>query len=605
MFNSLGKRILIIYSILFAGAVLLTNIISWYYLKSRFDEEQIITLRIIKQQIINILKEAQFRYSLASLKMRLNPKEVLILEKNKALNEIRKIATKTNTHFLIKEENNIIETNTEVKNIEDFFEKINYIKFSFKPFKWKIYIGFPKNYFLEKEKKILTLYTTSLIFLIINSIFLTYFIYKRWLDKPIKKVMQSLNKGEKLEKTGIKEIDLLIDCINSAIEKEKEWLQKIAFTEKMSALGVLAGGYAHEFNNLLQIISGHIKIAQVWVKKNNPEKALDKLKRAEEATIRGSEISQRILRIARKEIPAKTKIAPIDQVVEHTLEALQKAFPKEIKFHVNCDKNLFVPLKEDELQEIILNICLNARDAMGNSGHIMIKAWKQGDKIYLMIEDTGPGIPEEIKNRLFEPFFTTKEKGKGTGLGLFVVHQLVTEVGGKIIIENSAQGGARFIIELPEENKQEIIQQKDKDTPKQDNEKRTCCSILIIDDEEEIIYNLKEFLEMEGFDVETASSAIEAYQKLKEKSNSYNLLLIDLVMPDRGGDWLIEKIAKEKIGSYKTILMTGFAGELTEKIVNLQEKGHIDRILRKPFSLIDIKQTICEIIQCKDLKQHQ
>ena len=600
MFDSLGKRILIINSILFAGAVLLTNVLSWHFLKDRLREEQRISFQIAKQQIINILKEANFRYSLAKLKTNLNPKELLILEQQKAIQQIEKISQETGIIFLIFQGKQLIKSNTSIKDIDELRKRSKFISFYFAPFQWKIYLGFPQNTFILKTQKTLTIYLTSLLFLITASILLTYLFYKRWLDNPIKEVMESLKKGQPLQKTGIKEIDLLIEGINSALEREKQLLSNIAFTEKMSALGVLAGGYAHEFNNLLQIISGHLKLAQVWLDKNDSQKVRDKLQKAEEAAIRGAEISQRILRLARKEIPTKTKVASLDKVIHNTLEALQKAFPKGIKFTIQCQKNLFVPLKEDELQEIILNICLNARDAMGEKGELIIKAREQKESILLTIEDTGPGIPENIKNRLFEPFFTTKETGKGTGLGLFVVHQLVTEAGGKIHIENREQGGAKFTIEFPKIESPQISEENDYNSP---TNKDDICKVLIVDDEEEIISNLKEFLEMEGFIVETATTAEEAYTKLKNNPTDYQLLLVDLVMPSRGGDWLLEKIHKENLGKYFIILITGFAGEFTDKILSLKKEGKIHKVLRKPFSLAEIKSILYKEIKCKRIQK--
>ncbi len=591
-FDSLEKRVLVIYGLLFLVAVVLTNLLAWEILRVELLKAGKIRLEIWGEQIEGILKDAYFSYSLGVLRTKINPKELLIVEKKKALEELERFAEEVGIKYVVIEGSKRISGNAkDLSSEKGFILKTFY----FEPFQWRIQWGLNQKDLLQHASKTFVLYFSGLSFLIMVSLVSSYFAYRQWLRRPIQRVISSLEKGEKLQFTGIKEIDLLIDRINQALEREKEWIRNLAVTEKMSALGVLAGGYAHEFNNLLQIISGHLKLAQVWIERGEEVKALERLKEAEKAALRGAEISRRILRLARRQPHKKDTLLPVDKVVSATIEALKKAFPKDIKIELLLEKDLFVPLGEEELQEVLLNLCLNARDAMGESGRLTIRAYAKGDRVVIEVEDTGCGIPKEILTRVFEPFFTTKEPGKGTGLGLFIVHQLVTEAGGSVQVESKEGVGTKFVIELPRIRPEAVRVSEEVPTPKVPS-KAVSGKIMVVDDEEEIRENLREFFEIEGFKVETASSAEEALKKL-QADEEVKVIFVDLIMPGKNGLWLVKEVERRFKEPPAVILMTGFAGEFTEDVERFVEKGRIVRILRKPFQLSELKSLLEEVLK--------
>ena len=580
MFDSLGKRILWLFSLLFLGCVLLTNAVGWYLLKTHLLQEGKIRFALLIKEVEDVLEEAHFNIELAKLKGFLNPLEIEILEKEEALSQISALTNRSEVKFLILEKGSPLAGDKGL--LEQHPTPGLYKKIFFEPFSWEIYLAMDEKRFWQEIYRVLNFYFVILLTIIIVSLAVVYHFYRRWIKTPFETIYQALHQRKPPPTTGIKELDALCLHINQALEREKEWQKNLAFTEKMSALGVLAGGYAHEFNNLLQIIAGHLKLAQIWCERDSKEKALSRLKEAEKATLRGAEISQRILRLSRKEIGLQEQRSPVDKVIFHTLEALKRAFPKDIKISYQAEKGLFVPLSDDALQEIILNLALNARDAMGDRGELIIKAFRKGDHVVITVEDTGPGIPPELKTRIFEPFFTTKEVGKGTGLGLYVVHQLVTEAGGTIEIKEREGGGASFVITLPFSEPKPSSKEKE---TRETSLPRRKLKILVVDDEEEILKNVKEYLDVLGFEVKVARSAKEAKRLLE--AESFDFLLVDLIMPGKGGDWLIRKLNSGQ--KTKVILMTGFTGEFHEKIEDLLAEGLVVEILRKPFQIDTLK----------------
>ncbi len=199
-------------------------------------------------------------------------------------------------------------------------------------------------------------------------------------------------------------------------------------------------------------------------------------------------------------------------------------------------------------------------------------------------------MDEETKRRIFDPFFTTKEPGKGTGLGLYAVYQLTDLAGGRIEVDSRSGRGTRFRISFP---KVEL-------PPPAEKAKESCyiafgrkpLRILVVDDEKEILENFHELLLEEGHTVDLASSAEETLPLLKEKS--FDLVFVDLAMPGKGGAWLIKEILKiESIP--RIIVMTGFAGKMTEEVKELERYGEIHRILWKPFDWKYIKEILREV----------
>ena len=230
---------------------------------------------------------------------------------------------------------------------------------------------------------------------------------------------------------------------------------------------------------------------------------------------------------------------------------------------------------------------------MEGEGTISIRAEREEGWVRVFICDTGPGIPEKLKTRVFEPFFTTKEPGRGTGLGLFIIQQIISQAGGEItILDNPAGRGTCFKILLPTvsppESREEtaelglsLLRHLGK------------TRILVVDDEDYIRQNLKEGLALMGFEVEEASQAEKALEKLKQ--NHYDLVLLDLLMPGKDGAWFLEHL-KDFQDPPAVVLMSGYAGKLKPEVEKFFRLGLVKRAVRKPFSLKTLKNILGEVI---------
>ncbi len=587
--RSLALRIFSAAALLVLLSSLLTNLFAAYVLFRAIQEDRKVRFRLVENEIKQALREAYFNYSLQSLKGG-SPSEIKLLAHKEALDRIREIALRSGAEWVVYVDSKPIAGNPDFLRSRHFVS----LKIPFPPFEWTVFLGFPRNILGSALGHYLILYLFSLLTLVLLGIGLSYAVYVRSIRRPLRKLLRELEvleQKKKLSPVGIWEVDRLVEEINRAFERERKWLQRLAFSEKMSGLGTLAGGYAHEFNNLLQAISGSIQLAELLLKKGETEKALERLDIAKKAIFKGKKISERLLRLTRRPSHEIQEYADLSAVVTNTLETITQGFPKGIKVETHFDSGLLIPLSEEAVQEIVMNLCLNARDAMGREGLLRVEVRREGEKALLVVEDTGPGIPPEIRSRIFEPFFTTKPAGKGTGLGLFVVHQLVTEAGGEILVTDRKGGGARFEIRFPlvrlslhprAPSRQEVLQPA---FP----EKKKALRVLVVDDEESIREGLREYLEMEGCQVATASSAEEALRLLE--SNNFDFVFCDLYLPEKDGVWLVkEAMARGWRG--KMVFITGYAGELMEEVKELIRSGRVEGILRKPFDLSEVRKII-------------
>lgn len=408
---------------------------------------------------------------------------------------------------------------------------------------------------------------------------------------------------------------LLIICvINDVTDRVKAQLEirkmeeQLLQSQKMEAVGTLASGIAHDFNNLLQAISGY---TQLILEDRQPDsRKQSHLSQIIKSVDRAGALVKRLLTFSRK---VKPELKPIDlnKEVEQATTILERTIPKMIHIEKNFKKNLWGVLSDaNQLEQVILNLGANARDAMPEGGVLTfqtenltvennsgpaIPGLQAGNYVKLSISDTGEGIDQEILDHIFEPFFTTKEIGEGTGLGLSTVYGIVSSHGGVILCDSKPGEGATFTIYLPALEKSAQIYDKKKTKP--ETSIRGKETILLVDDEYAIIEVSMEFMKRMGYSVFTAKSGEEALELFKMQADSIDLIVLDLDMPGMGGLKCLEEMLS--INPEANIMIaSGYHGEdRSQSVISLGAKGFIG----KPYSLFEFAAAIREILGNSDV----
>ncbi len=588
MFTSLQRRILALYGLSLFIVALASGFLGWNFIRQLLWHQAVLQLQSAFYDLRQSVREADFRYRL-SLLQGVSQTEARLLALNGLTSKVKEILSGSPWLWEIRDHGTVLASSHPLpkRGLSPLYRVLKDPEL-----KVELALAYNPEILRRFLQGYLHAYWVSMLMLYLLLLAILYLAYRAWFRRPLHQVVKALETGKEIAPVGLKEIDLLVEKIQESLKREREFTQRLAFSEKMTALGTLAGGYAHEFNNLLQMISGYLQLAQRFLREGSTEKALERLERAEKAVLKGSELSSRILRLARSKKTEKAW-SEVGSILTSTLTILEKAFPKHLRLEVEAEKNLWVPLSEEALQEIIMNLTINARDALAQKekGLIKIRAAKKNGWVRLEVEDNGPGIPEEIRSRIFEPFFTTKKVGEGTGLGLYLVHQIVTGAGGKIEVESTPGEGTRFILWLPRAEPEKVSEKSSKRTsPTHLSGKR----ILVVDDESEIRESFAELLQLLGLKAETASSAEEALKKCRH--GSYDLLLVDLLMPGKDGLWLIRQIEKEP-SRPKIVVITGYTQSLDEELEEKKKQGIVQGILYKPTDFKKIEALLTEVFR--------
>ncbi|MFO7973728.1 MAG: PAS domain S-box protein [Candidatus Hydrogenedentota bacterium] len=338
-------------------------------------------------------------------------------------------------------------------------------------------------------------------------------------------------------------------------EEEKNRLEvQLHQAQKMEAIGQLAGGIAHDFNNILQAIRGNADLAQQDLPQHSP--ALESLEEIVRASERGAALVNQLLAFSRR-MPMQREPVNLANLVQDLTKMLQPLIGDDIELIVQCDEDLPL-IKADvaQIQQVIINLCLNARDAMSEGGRIAItaqacelsdrfcarNAWAHpGTYVRLAVADTGSGIPAEARNHVFEPFFTTKEIGKGTGLGLATVYANVKRHNGFVAFESKPQKGTEFEIFLPINGE---VARETEAAPVRWQPAEGSGTILLAEDDPLVRRLAVRVLENAGYRVFAAQNGEEALALFDKHASEINLLLLDVVMPKVHGPEVYEAIAK-------------------------------------------------------------
>ena len=384
------------------------------------------------------------------------------------------------------------------------------------------------------------------------------------------------------------------------ITEQKKLEAQLEQANKMKAIGTLSGGIAHDFNNILSIIIGNTELALEDVPARNP--AHSYLKEIRRASSRAKDVVHQLLSFARKRELERKPIKLIP-VIEDTIKLLRATIPMSVEIRQNI-KSTFDNVLADSTQihQILINLCTNADHAMPDGGIIEIslenveldkEAVSQypelnpGRYVNLRVSDTGNGIPNEEIDRIFDPYFTTKEFGKGTGMGLSVVHGIVKSHGGVITVHSEHGQGATFSILLPAIEKETVFEFKTDEKLPTGSE-----SILFIDDEKSIVFVGRNRLERLGYKVESRMNPVEAIELFRNNPDQFDLVITDMTMPEMNGEQLSKMILKIR-PDMPIILCSGFSEKINEE--KAKEIG-IRRFVAKPISRNELANLVRQIL---------
>ncbi|PKN71540.1 MAG: hypothetical protein CVU54_00525 [Deltaproteobacteria bacterium HGW-Deltaproteobacteria-12] len=379
------------------------------------------------------------------------------------------------------------------------------------------------------------------------------------------------------------------------ITKLRNMEAQLLHASKMEAVGTLTGGVAHDFNNIIQGILGNSQL--IMAKRIGNEADVIYLKNIEELIARSRELVKQLMLFSRKVEP-QSKVVDINTEIVSTQKLLQKSIPKMIEIHNNLDENIsLINADATQIGQVIMNLMLNACDAMVDSGSINITtqntSWAEdtytndltipaGDYVNLSISDTGSGMRKEVMQHIFEPFFTTKEVGKGTGLGLAVVYGIVKSHNGFIYCQSELEKGTTFNILFPAvttTDPQEIAE------PSQHQQIQTGTeTILLVDDEKSILETGQETLSFYGYKILTAGNGEQAIEIYKVQKDNIQLVILDLNMPGKGGKvCLSELIAINP--QVKVLITSGYSS--SQQIAELINTGATE-FISKPYHQDDL-----------------
>lgn len=387
-----------------------------------------------------------------------------------------------------------------------------------------------------------------------------------------------------------------------AIEEEKREIQEqLVQSQKLDSIGKLAGGIAHDFNNLLMGILGYADLLLKQVKDDPKKEKMTKY--IHDASMRASNLTQQLLSFARKG-PFEAKPIHLNAVVDESISLLGRSLGLDVKIHLDlCDQLKLINGDATQMQQVVTNLLVNARDAMNAKGDIFISTQNLSKSdigkdcdidaeniVLLTVRDTGTGIPQKIQKEIFDPFFTTKELGKGTGLGLSMVYGIVNKHKGWIQLDSEEGKGASFSFYFPALEKRRNLKEEVEIFDVERLPK--ALNLLIVDDEVLVRDFLSAALGELNYEVQIFESGTKALQLEKQKVQSFDLAILDLMMPEKDGLETYMELLKIR-PNFPVIFMSGF--NENEQISKLCQNDDV-AYLRKPFSSSDLYVKIVHVL---------
>lgn len=392
--------------------------------------------------------------------------------------------------------------------------------------------------------------------------------------------------------------EIFVEDITRQRVLEREFLQ----AQKMEAVGRLAGSVAHDFNNTLMIIGGSAELLAQQIK---PEKNMDYIRQIQRATDMAAGIVRQLLAFSRKQIPER-RVMDLNSVLSDLTKMLPRLLGEDIEVKIVSGKGpKYIWADRGYLEQVVLNLAVNARDAMPGGGILMIKtdgvevdgqnavegaaSIPSGSYITLQITDTGIGMDANVRTHIFEPFFTTKERDKGTGLGLSTVYGIVKQSDGHIFVDSAPGKGTTFTMFFP------TAQTQGKEAKA--NNAVTAVpggpeSILVVEDQTSLRELVTEYLESKGYAVLSAGSGRAGLELVKIQAKPVDLLITDVILPGMPGTELAAAMIQRSPGT-RVLYISGY----TDRPISLQAFGPHTAYLQKPFSLVALGEKIRTVLE--------
>jgi two-component system, cell cycle sensor histidine kinase and response regulator CckA len=385
------------------------------------------------------------------------------------------------------------------------------------------------------------------------------------------------------------------------ITERRDLEQQLRVMQKIEAVGRLAGGVAHDFNNLLMAISSYAELLQLRVPDGDQSrKYLEEIIRVVD---RGASLTQGLLTFSRKQV-LSLKVLDLNSVVKDQLKMLRRLVPENIELRFTPAKDLgHVKADASQIEQIVMNLVINSRDAMSEGGHILIdienseletaadethKKSANGKYVMLAVSDNGSGMDTATKAQMFEPFFTTKGQGKGTGLGLAIVSDIVKQNGGQIFVQSELGLGTTFKIYFPRVDA--ALQDEQEET--EDSSIPACETILLVEDEDTVRESIADYLKQKGYTVLVANNGAQALALAYQSERTIDLMLTDVIMPQMSGRELADRIRNHH-PAIKTVFMSGYSNNLLSNRQILDPR-HV--LLQKPVRLTALAKCLREML---------
>jgi len=382
---------------------------------------------------------------------------------------------------------------------------------------------------------------------------------------------------------------------------------KLAQSQKMNAVGQLAGGIAHDFNNVLQ---GIIGFADLLLRSHPPsDPSFGDIMQIKQNASRAAGLVRQLLAFSRQQT-LRPKVLDLPDVLSDVSVLLARLLGERVSLTFHDEPGLW-PVKADanQLEQVIVNLAVNAKDAMPDGGSLAIRTanvpaqaareWESaglpaGDWVMISVTDTGTGMTPEVQAKIFDPFFSTKEVGKGTGLGLSTVYGIVAQTGGHILVESKPGLGTTFRIFLPRHFAGAGVEREEAPAPPAHapTDLTGAATILLVEDEDTVRLPVARTLKDQGYTVHEAASGLEALDKLAAIDGRVDLVITDVVMPEMDGPTLVDRI-RETHPTVRVIFMSGYAEDVFANRVQLAVGTSF---LSKPFSLKDMGVAVKRVL---------